>query len=199
MLRTHKPQCFAWFFSLTRTITHVPPQGETPHVPNNPNQNANSQDQKLSCWTKSTALVHKKIFPNDKCEPTDHRRWKMEWYTLNNDYLELWLALLPWAVQNQAVESALLQTKRIYLSIRCDNFFFRMKSSQPACSQAHAPPRHFESVPNAPTADHYFKKKGKKGTERSSCMIHFVKSVLLIESEFVLWWHTQAHKQFGHY
>lgn len=105
----------------------------------------------------------KKIFPNDKCEPTDHRCWKMEWYTLNNEYLKLWSALLPWAVQNQAVESALLQTKRIYLSIRCDNFFFRMKSSQPACSQAHAPPRHFESVPNASTADHYFKKKREKG------------------------------------
>lgn len=78
-LRTHKPQCFAWFFSLTRTITHVPLQGETPHAPNNPNQNANSQDQKLSRWTKSTALVPKKkksfLMTSVSQQTTDAGKW----------------------------------------------------------------------------------------------------------------------------
>lgn len=47
----------AWLFSHTKTITPFPLQEQAAFLPNNPNQNANSQDQKLSCWTESTAQL----------------------------------------------------------------------------------------------------------------------------------------------
>lgn len=70
-----------------------------------------------------------KIFPNGKCEPTDHRCWKTKWYTVNNDYLKLWLALLHWAVETRLLEACFYRQKGYIYPSAVTISFFRMKSS----------------------------------------------------------------------
>lgn len=74
----------------------------------------------------------------------------------SNDYLQLWLGLLHYAVETHWPFQTDTEKMGIYLSLlSCDSFLFWMKSSLcagQAAVRAHAPPRHVESALNIPDA-----------------------------------------------